>query len=72
MDITSVFKGLTTPTNQLHSQIHKSGWEVTKIGWDKKLNHFVAEAKSPHGETISKSGPDDKSALANLLIAVSP
>lgn len=69
-DLLSAFRGITTPTNELYEQIAQYGWEPTKVKWDSKLNAFAAEGRNVHGEKITKTGPDDKTALANLLGAI--
>lgn len=68
-DVTSAFKGITTPVRDLYDEIHKRGWTVNKV----KVNgdgNYEAEGKNPHGEKIVKTGPTDATALGNLLIAV--
>lgn len=71
MDVSSAFVGITTPASELYSQIANLGWEVTKVAWDSKRKAFVAEARNMHGESIAKTGPNDKTALANVLVAAS-
>src|SRR4051812_3848127 len=71
MDITAAFMGITTPTSELYSQIANLGWEVKKVAWDAKAKAFIAEAQNVHGESLVKSGPNDKTALGNLLVAAS-
>lgn len=70
MDITAAFVGITTPADQLYAQIGQQGWEPTKVEFDKSQGVFVAEARSPHGDKLRKTGPNDKTALGNLLVAV--
>ena len=70
LDLTSSFAGITTPTNELHAQIERYGWEVTKLTWDPKVNAFKAEGRDASGQTTAKTGPNDKTALANLLLAI--
>jgi 2'-5' RNA ligase len=68
MNFESLYRGISTPTNELYNQLAQHGWEVTKLSWDKGQGAFVAEAKNQWGERVKKTGPDDKTALANLLI----
>jgi hypothetical protein len=70
MDITSAFRGLTTPLPALYDQIARQGWEPTKVKWDSSLGAFTAEARNAHGEKVTKTGPTDKTALGNLLVAI--
>lgn len=70
IDVTSAFQGITTPLPELYTQIGNLGWSVKKVHWDKKQDCFVAVAQSPHGEEVEKTGNTDKTAVANLLIAV--
>src|SRR5687768_11249389 len=69
-DITSVFKGITTPTQTIYEQIANAGWEVKKIDFDKKQGVYTATATNPYGEELVKTGPHDSTALGNLLYAV--
>lgn len=69
-ELLSAFRGLTTPANELYSQIEQYGWIPTKVKWESKHNAFTATAKNQYGETITKTGPDDKTALGNLLVAI--
>ncbi len=69
-NLLSAFQGITTPTNELYAQIEQYGWIPGKVKWDNKLNAFTAEAKNQYGEKITKTGPDDGTALGNLLIAI--
>lgn len=68
MDITSVFQGVSTPPSELITKIENLGWEITTVKFDKKLNQYVAEATGPFGATLSKFGPDEGTALANVLV----
>jgi hypothetical protein len=65
-----MFTGVTTPIEDLAIAIQNQGWQLGQIKWDKKLNGYTAEALSPHGETIAKTGPDPATAVANSLLAV--
>ena len=69
-DLLSAFRGLTTPTNELYEQIGRYGWTPTKVKWEDKHGAFTAEGQNQHGEKITKTGPDEKTALGNLLIAI--
>jgi hypothetical protein len=69
-DLLSAFRGISTPAPELYAQIEQFGWTPTKVKWDNKLNAFAAEAKNAHGQKITKTGPDDKTALGNLLVAI--
>lgn len=72
MSLLAAFQGLTTPTADIYNQIAQTGWEVTKVK-SKTIDgryQMVAEAKNLHGERLFKTGPDDKTALANLLVAI--
>lgn len=72
MNVLAAFQGLTTPTADIYNQIARSGWKVTKVK-SKTIDgryQIVAEAKNLHGEKLFKTGPDDKTALANLLVAI--
>lgn len=68
--VISLFTGITTPTNELYEQIARYGWNVTKVAWDTSINAFKAEGQDAYGQATAKTGPDAKTALANLLIAV--
>lgn len=70
VDVTSAFQGITTPLPELYTKIGDLGWSVKKVDWDNKRECFVATAQSPHGEEVEKTGNTDKTAVANLLIAV--
>jgi hypothetical protein len=69
-NVTSAFRGITTPTADLYQQIAQTGWQTSKVKFDKTQDVFVAEAKNPHGEVISRTGPNDRTALGNLLVAI--
>lgn len=51
-------------------QIEQSPWEVSKIAWDSSQKQYYAEAKNPHGEALRKHGPDEKTAVGHLLVAI--
>lgn len=67
-DVTSAFRGVTTPLNELVDRIGEAGWELQKV--DFKSGSYFAKAKNPHGETIEKTGPTDATAVANVLVAI--
>jgi hypothetical protein len=72
MNLLSSLQGLTTPASALQQQIAQAGWEVTKIN-SKDIDgryQIVAEARNLHGETLAKTGPNDRTALGNLLVAI--
>lgn len=70
INVTSAFQGLSTTSPQLLTQISNLGWTVKKVKFDKKRDSFVATATNPHGESVEKTAPNEKTALANLLLAV--
>jgi hypothetical protein len=67
----AIFRGITTPASALQEQIANFGWETTKVKWDRGLGAYIAEARNQYGEKIKKTGPDDRTALGNLLMAIS-
>lgn len=69
IDVTSAFKGITTPLRELYDEVHQRGWEVQKIDINGD-GQYEATAKNPHGETISKVGPDPNTALGHVLIGL--
>lgn len=69
-DLYSAFRGITTPTPELYAQIAQFGWTPTKVKWDSKTNGFTAEAQNIYGQRVTKHGPDEKTALGNLLVAI--
>lgn len=68
--VTSAFQGITTPASDLYNQITNLGWTTTKVKYDSKLGAFTATGKNLHGEQITKTGPNESTALGNLLVAV--
>lgn len=70
IDVTTAFHGISTPLQELYTKIGDLGWSVKKVGWDKKQECYLAVAQSPHGEQVEKTGKTDKTAVANLLLAV--
>lgn len=69
-DVLSAFRGLSSRLPDLYSKISDLGWSVKKVKYDSKQGLYVAEATSPHGESIEKTGDLDTTAVANLLLAV--
>lgn len=68
--IAAISQGLTYSSRDLRAQIEATGWQVSKIKFDQKLDEFVATAKAPHGEEVEKSAKTEKLALGNLLLAI--
>lgn len=69
MNLISVYQGISTPVNELIQQLSQQGWELGKVQF--KDNNFIAEASNQFGDTISKYGPDQGTAIANVLLAAS-
>lgn len=69
IDVTSAFKGITTPPRELYDEIHGRGWEVTKVDVNGD-GFYEATVKNPHGETIAKTGPDPSTALGHALVGI--
>lgn len=67
-DVTSAFRGVTTPLRELYDEIHGRGWDVSKV--DIKNGVFAATCKNPHGEKVEKTGPNQQTALAHCLVAI--
>lgn len=65
MDITSAFKGITTPLTQLYDEVQSRGWMVQDISISD--NSYKATVKNPHGEKVEKVGRTPESALAACL-----
>lgn len=70
MEVFSAFRGLTIPANELYDQIQRYGWTPTKVKWEDSHGAFSAEAQNQYGEKIVKTGPDEKTALGNLVVAI--
>src|SRR6202012_5351770 len=68
-DVTSAFKGITAPPRELYDEIHGRGWEVKKVDINKD-GLFEATVQNPHGEKLSKNGPDEATALGHCLVAI--
>lgn len=68
IDVTSVYQGITTPLPELTAQIENLGWELGKVSFGQGV--FTAEAKAPHGEKVTRTGVTDKTAVANVLLAI--
>jgi hypothetical protein len=67
----AIFQGVTTPISDLAKAIQAQGWQLGQVKFDTKLNAFTAEAVSPHGEKLTKTGPDEATAVSNAMLAVS-
>src|SRR3954470_23148901 len=67
-EITSAFRGITTPISDLYEQIHQRGWQVTDVSY--KEGAFQATLKNPHGESITKAGRDEATALGAALLHI--
>jgi hypothetical protein len=70
MKVTAARTRITTPPGELVQQVQAAGWSLAKLEWDNKLRQFVAEATSPNNWRLTKTGPDESLALANLLSAI--
>jgi hypothetical protein len=72
IDLTSAFVGLSTPVQSLYQQIADAGWEIRSVKSANEDGRYIvrAKARNPHGEEVEKFGPDDRTALANLLVAI--
>lgn len=68
IDVTAVFRGVTTPLRELYDEVHKRGWSVSKI--DVKDGQYVATVENPYGEQLEKTGPNAETAVGNALIAL--
>lgn len=67
-DFTSVFRGFTMPPAELYDEIHRRGWQVTDLKFSDGA--YLATAKNPHGDKAQKTGRDEASALATLLLYI--
>jgi hypothetical protein len=67
-DVSSVFRGVTTPPRELYDEIHGRGWSVSKV--DIKDGQYAATIKNPYGEQLEKTGPNLQTALSNALVAL--
>lgn len=68
VDITSGFRGVTTPVNELITEIESRGWAPTvKL---KSGEGYIATAKGPFGDSVEGTGPDPATAMANVLVTV--
>jgi hypothetical protein len=65
IDVTSLFRGITTPLPELYGELSKRGWEAKVVFKD---GQYVATAKSPQGEEISGAGPTDATAVGHCLL----
>jgi hypothetical protein len=68
IDVTSAFQGITTPPRELYDEIHRRGWDVSKV--DIKDGQYVATVQNPFGEKIEKTGPDPATALGHALVGI--
>jgi hypothetical protein len=66
----AIFQGVTTPISDLAKAIQAQGWQLGQVKFDSKLNAYTAEAISPHGDKVEKTGPDEATAVANAMLAV--
>lgn len=67
VDLTSAFRDVTVPLNELMDEIHGRGWEPD-ISF--KEDQYAAVGKNPHGESLEGTGPTEASAAANLLVKI--
>jgi hypothetical protein len=63
-NVTAAFRGVSTPVHELVRLIEEQGWEPGKIGFSN--GEYVASA-SHQGEKVERGGPDQSTALANVL-----
>lgn len=68
IDITAAFRGITTPVRDLINEIEARGWEVGKIEMKDGVCH--ASATNPSGKKVTRTGRDQNTALAGVLMAV--
>lgn len=68
IDVTSVFQGITTPLPELTGQIENLGWQLDKVNFGQGT--YRAKASNPHGEKIERTGLTDRTAVANVLLAI--
>lgn len=68
IDLTSAFQGITTPIPELTNQIYNLGWELGKVSFGQGT--YRATATNPHGEKVERTGLTDKTAVANVLLAI--
>lgn len=66
-DVTATFRGVTTPVHELNRLIEEQGWEPGKVSHGK--GGYSASA-SFAGEKIEKTGPDQATAVSNVLKAI--
>ena len=69
MEILGVRFGLTLSDQTLRNQIAASGFDVTKVKFDKKRDRYLATAKNDRGLEIERAGKTERLALSNLLLA---
>lgn len=68
MDLTSVFRGVTTPERVLYDHIEQQGWTTNSVAY--QGDAYVAKGSNAHGEKLERTGPDANTALSNLLVAI--
>lgn len=69
VDVTAgTYRGISTPISTLYDECHRRGWQVQKITF--KSGEYSAKAKSPHGETVEKTGPTPETALGHVLVHI--
>lgn len=67
MDVSSAFRGITTPVREVYDELAQIGWEVSKVSF--RDGGYIAEGKNPNGEKLSAKGPDEVTAVGQLLLA---
>ena len=67
-DVTSAFRGITTPIREIYDEIDKRGWQASVAF--KSKEGYTATGSSPHGESLTAYGQDDATALGHLLVAI--
>lgn len=67
-DVTSAFVGITTPARDLYEEIERRGWTVSSVSI--KDGQYSCQIKSPNGETIEKTGPNENTAIGHALMAL--
>src|SRR4051794_12352926 len=63
-DVTSAFRGVSTPLPELYRLIEEQGWEPGKVSYSK--DGYVASA-TLNGEKVERTGPDQGTAVSNVL-----
>lgn len=70
MDTVSTLQGFSFTLPELHGEIAKTGWVVSKVKFDTKTNRYIATAKASHGEQLDSYGQNEQQALANLYLNI--